>query len=39
MANKKNGIIEKTTAVDDLLALIYAIDQTHEIMTTLNGGK
>jgi hypothetical protein len=38
MASRKNGIIE-TTSADDILALIYAFDQTHQIMSDLKGAK
>jgi len=38
MATRKNGIIA-TTSVEDIWALIYAVDQTHEIMKAIKEAK
>lgn len=38
MASRKNGIIDNTS-MEDIFALIYAVDQTHQIMTDLKGAK
>ena len=38
MASRKDGII-RTTSADDIFALIYAIDQTQEILKAIKESK
>ena len=38
MASRKDGII-RTTSAEDIWALIYAVDQTHEIMKSIKEAK